>query len=125
MNRYISFYYFRFIIWTTTPRAQVSGLQSIDIYVDCLSAILALKSYKVRSKLVKETVGMLNKASLTLSGDLTIRWVAAHIDGDSRYEGNRRCDEIAKKAAREGRHLVPETELPGRTLASVKREIHF
>ena len=67
---------------------------------------------------------MLNMAAECLPGSLNLRWISAHKEG-SAYDGNNHCDRMAKEAAEAGRHLVPENELPDRTMASVKREIHY
>ena len=98
---------------------------SIDIYIDCLAAIMALKKSRVKSQIVWDTVKLLNMAAECLSGSLTLRWCEAHVEGSMAHRGNALSDELAKRAAESGRALVPEPELPSRTLASVKREVHY
>ena len=84
----------RACIWII-ENAESHKFKSIDIYIDCLSAIMALKSYKVISELVWETKTLLNMAAECLTGPLTLKWVKAHVG----YQGNEKADELAKTGA--------------------------
>ncbi len=65
--------------------------KSIDVYVDSRAAILVMASYKQTSRLTKETVLKLNKASAI--NKVTLKWIKAHVG----YIRNKRADEAAKK----------------------------
>ena len=98
------------------PQKWVSGSRSITIYSDCQAAILALRNVWVKTKLVQETLDLLDQASQTCKS-LTIRWVKSHIG----HEFN----ELADTAARNGRDddVAPDWESPLLAKAVMHSEI--
>ena len=74
------------------PGNWVDKSQPITIHSDCQAAILALNSVWIKSKLVKETIDLLDRAS-ECCADLTIRYVKAHVG----ISGNDLADEEARR----------------------------
>ena len=64
----------------------------LDIYCDSQSAILALNTIFVQSKLVEETIDLLNELAMKI-GHLTIRWIRSH----QGHIGNERADTMARR----------------------------
>ena len=64
----------------------------VRIYSDSRAALLALKSSKVSSHVVEQTMMALNL--LAVDNDVTLCWVKAHVG----HEGNERADRLAKEA---------------------------
>ena len=93
-----------------------SKLEEVDIYCDSTSAILALHSPFVRSKLVDETIDLLNKVAQETKR-LTIRWTRGHRG----HIGNERADKMAKKG-RDSRS-PPVADCPLIARATVNYEI--
>ena len=88
----------------------------ITINSDNQACILALNNVWVKSKLVKETLDLMDQAA-NCCQSLVIRWVRSH----SRHEGN----ELADQAARDGRddNVNPDWETPLLSKAVMHSEI--
>merc|ERR1712110_1062212 len=88
----------------------------VSIFVDCQSAILAVKSNFITSALVKETIDLLNQAASTVS-NITIHWVKGH----AQHLGNEMADELAKKGAHDIQRRVNDPPMVPK--ATVKAEV--
>ena len=88
---------------------------SLDIYCDSRSAILALNSISVQSGLVSETIDLLNELAQE-TRSLTIRWIRSH----QGHIGNERADRMARR----GRDSLnpPSPESPKIAKAVMKSE---
>ena len=98
------------------PGKWVNKNKDITINTDNQASILALSKVWVKSKLVKETLDLLDRAS-SCCKSLKLRWVRSH----SQHEGN----EMADTAAREGRddNVTPDWESPLLAKAVMHNEI--
>ena len=98
------------------PNNWVSSSDDVTIYSDCQAAILALRKIWVKSKLVRETLDLLDQATQSCKS-LTIKWVKAHVG----HEGN----ELADTAACQGRDddVAPDWETPLLAKAVMHAEI--
>ena len=98
------------------PNRWVSPFTEITIHSDSQASILALNSVWIKTKLVQETLDLLDRAS-DCCKSLTIRWVKSHAG----HSGN----EIADQAARDGRDddVAPDWETPLRSKAVMHSEI--
>ncbi len=67
--------------------------EMIDIYVDSQAALQAVASFRISSRLVKETVDLLNEVGG--KNLLTLHWIQAHAG----HSGNEKADQLAKKGA--------------------------
>ena len=65
----------------------------IRIFTDCQSALKALSSYQVKSKLVWDCLNSL--IALSSCNSLELRWVPGH----QGIQGNEKADQLAKKGA--------------------------
>ena len=91
--------------------------REVTFYTDSQSTLKALNAVVVSSKLVKETIDLLNKLAMKLKA-LTIRWVKGH-DGHS---GNVRADEAALKGRDE--LLQFDIDSPNLPLATQKMDVN-
>ena len=89
---------------------------SMDIYCDSRSAILALNSISVSSGLVGETIELLNELAQEVKS-LTIRWIRGH----QRHIGNDRADIMARRGRDRSEPPVPDS--PKIAKATVKSEL--
>merc|ERR1712141_425522 len=89
---------------------------SMDIYCDSQSAILALNSIFVQSELVGETIDLLNEVAQKVN-ILTIRWIRGH----QRHIGNERADLMARRGRDDPN--PPEPDSPKIARATMKSEI--
>ena len=83
---------------STGPNKWV-GEEPIIINTDNQATLGALRNVWIKSKLVKETIDLLDKAAQCCPL-LTIRWVKAHVEGSVAHKGNAKADDLAKKASR-------------------------
>ena len=90
--------------------------ESLDIYCDSRSAILALNSISVSSGLVGETIELLNELAQEVKS-LTIRWIRGH----QRHIGNDRADLMARRGRDRLEHPAPDA--PKIAKAIVKSEL--
>ena len=74
------------------PECWVSRNESMDIYCDSQSAVLALNTIFVHSALVGETIDLLNELAQKVKS-LTLRWIRGH----QGHIGNSRADTMARK----------------------------
>ena len=104
------------IINSTAGPSSWAVNRPITINVDNQASIMALDNVWIKSRLVQETVDLLDRAAECCEG-LKIRWVRAHSD----HKGN----EIADEAAREGRddNADPDWETPLLAKAVMHSEI--
>ena len=88
-----------------------TGVQDrrVRIYSDSRAALLALKSSKVSSNVVLQTMLALNR--LASANDLSLCWGKAH----SGHEGNERADRLAKEAT-EADFVEPSAPLESNTV---------
>ena len=71
----------------------VSGTKFVKLFSDSQAALLALSNWKVKSKLVLETIEALN-----ILGEKTYRLELSWIKAHNNYMGNERADELARNA---------------------------
>ena len=98
------------------PTAWVNKDTNVTINTDNQASILALRQVWIKSKLVKETLDLMDRAS-TCCKNLRIRWVKSH----QNFEGN----ELADEAARYGRddNVTPDWDSPLLAKAVMHHEI--
>ena len=89
---------------------------SMDIYCDSQSAILALNSIFVQSELVGEVIDLLNEVAQKIN-KLTIRWIRGH----QGHTGNVRADMMARRGRDDPTPPEPDSPKIGR--ATMKSEI--
>ena len=90
--------------------------EEVHIYSDSQSSIKALNSPNVKSKLVLETIEILNNLVTTLGAQVTVAWVKGHAG----ISGNVSAD----KAAEEGRlQEEVEQDAPGPPLSYLHSEV--
>ena len=94
----------------------VTGDDTIDIYCDSQSAIMALNSISIQSELVSQTVDLLNQAAQNVIS-LTIRWVRGHQGA----VGNVRADSMARRGRDDP--VQTEPDAPKIARATMKSEI--
>ena len=109
--------------------------RSACLYVDSQAALLAVDNPVITSNWVAEAVGLLEVAARLLKGNLTLRWCKAHVKRTPGYAGpdgytdtwdpNDQADRNARRGA-EGHPdtLVEVTDLPGKSIATVKNIVY-
>ena len=77
--------------------------------------------------MVLRTRKILDEASESLSGGLSIRWCKSHQDRSDAHKGNSNADRLARSGAVLSNYgqLVDEDELPLRSFSALKRDIHY
>ena len=99
------------------PECWVTKDETLDIYCDSQSAILALNSIFVHSALVDETISLLNELAQEVKC-LTIRWVKGH----QRHVGNERADRMARRGR--DRTGPPARDTPKIAKTTMKSELN-
>ena len=100
------------------PECWVTPDETMDIYCDSQSAILALNSIFVHSALVDETISLLNELAQEVKC-LTIRWVRGH----QGHTGNVRADRLARRGR--DRQGPPAPDFPRIAKTTMKTEINL
>ena len=94
----------------------IKGDAKMDIYCDSQSAIRALGTIFIQSKLVEETIDLLNILAMKI-GTLTVRWIRGHRG----HIGNERADLMARR----GRDIptLSASDSPDLSKGTLKSEI--
>jgi len=88
-----------------TMQTTQCGLKHLRIYTDSQSAVLALASSTVNSKMILNCRKELNNAAK--QNRLTVHWIKAHVG----HPGNEKADELAKEGA-ETPWMTPPDSIP-------------
>ena len=100
------------------------AIKSATINIDSQACLKALASNQIKSKTVLASVLRLNEAAKFLPGEVTLRWVKAHLDG-TEFRGNNFADAAARSGAiaEDVEALLEPQDIPLRPLSSIKYEI--